>query len=152
MAPFPSSQLQASGRRLKNSSDSPTKQRRGCPAFTPAPAGASPGPASAAVLFRFRLSNQSSCSPGFDVFFYSGHPTIFISSMDSLQSFITSFTQLVREFASNSATSALPLLRSLAPPTVIHPRNVHPGSSLRHFCAGQTQTAGFLLQSPYELE
>ncbi|KAK5610274.1 hypothetical protein CRENBAI_007800 [Crenichthys baileyi] len=38
-------------------------------------------------------------SPSFDVFFYSSHPTIFpasfISSMDSLQSFISSFTQLL---------------------------------------------------------
>ncbi|KAK5617993.1 hypothetical protein CRENBAI_023625, partial [Crenichthys baileyi] len=42
-----------------------------------------------------------------DVFFYSGHPTIFpassTSSMDS---------QLLRELASNSATSAHPLLSS----------------------------------------
>ncbi|KAK5611974.1 hypothetical protein CRENBAI_004355 [Crenichthys baileyi] len=91
-------------------------RRRGRPAFSPAPAGASPGPASAAVLLRSRLSNRSFRSPCSDVFFYSGHPTIFpasfISSMDSLQSFISSFTQLLLEFASNSATSALPLLRS----------------------------------------
>ncbi|MED6262629.1 hypothetical protein ATANTOWER_023058 [Ataeniobius toweri] len=135
MAPFPSSQLRARGRRLQNSSNPPTKRRRGRPAFTPAPAAASPGLASASVLLRFRLSNRS---PGFDVFFYSGHPTIFpasfISSMDSLQSFISSFTQLHREFASNSATSALPLLCSLAPPIDIHPRNIRPGSSLRVRC------------------
>ncbi|MEQ2292184.1 hypothetical protein AMECASPLE_020459 [Ameca splendens] len=115
MAPFPSSQLWAYGKRLKNSSSPPTKR---CPAFPMAPAAASPGPASAAVLLRSRLSNRSSRSPGFDVIFYSGHPTIFpasfISSMDSLQSLISSITQLLREFASNSATSALPLL---APPT-----------------------------------
>ncbi|MEQ2238880.1 hypothetical protein ILYODFUR_037822 [Ilyodon furcidens] len=107
---FPSSQLRACGKRLKNSS----KHRRGRPAFTPAPAAASPGPASPVVLLRSRLSNRSSRSPGSDVFFYSGHPTIFpasfISSMDSLQSFISSFTQLLWEFAFNSATSAFPLL------------------------------------------
>ncbi|MED6233766.1 hypothetical protein ATANTOWER_016333 [Ataeniobius toweri] len=115
MAPFPSSQLRASGRRLKNSSNPPTKRRRGRPAFTPAPAAMSPSPASAAVLLQSRLSNRSSCTPGFDVLFYSGHTTIFpasfISSMDSLQCFISSFTQLLREFASNSTTSALPHLR-----------------------------------------
>ncbi|MED6256828.1 hypothetical protein ATANTOWER_027182 [Ataeniobius toweri] len=43
MAPFPSSQLRASGKCLKNSSNPPTKHRRGRPAFTPAPAAASPG-------------------------------------------------------------------------------------------------------------
>ncbi|KAK5600280.1 hypothetical protein CRENBAI_002639 [Crenichthys baileyi] len=51
----------------------------------------------------------------FDIFF-SGHPTIFpalfISSMDYLQRPISSLTQLLSEFASNSATSALPLLSS----------------------------------------
>ncbi|KAK5622484.1 hypothetical protein CRENBAI_002901 [Crenichthys baileyi] len=61
------------------------------------------------------LLRSSSHTPGFDVFFYSGHPTIFpaslILSMDSLQRFVSSLTQLL-EFASNSATSALPLLRS----------------------------------------
>ncbi|MEQ2311432.1 hypothetical protein AMECASPLE_020015 [Ameca splendens] len=49
-------------------------------------------PASAVVLLRSHLSNRSSRSPGSDVFFYSSHPSIFpasfISSMDSLQSFI----------------------------------------------------------------
>ncbi|MEQ2275053.1 hypothetical protein XENORESO_019464 [Xenotaenia resolanae] len=118
MAPFSSSQLRASGRRLKNSSNPPTKRRRGRPAFTPAPASASPGPTSAVLPLRSRLSNQSSRSPGFDVLFYSGYPTIFpallISSMDSVQSFISSFTQLLRVFASNSTMSALPLL---APPS-----------------------------------
>ncbi|KAK5601600.1 hypothetical protein CRENBAI_023426 [Crenichthys baileyi] len=114
MTPFPLSQLRASERRLKNSSNPPTKHCRGCPALATVPAAASPGPASAAVLLQSRLSNRSSRSPGFDVLFYSGHPTIFpasfISSMDSLQSLISSFTQLLGAFASNSATSALPLL------------------------------------------
>ncbi|KAK5600440.1 hypothetical protein CRENBAI_019696 [Crenichthys baileyi] len=114
--------LRACGKRLKKPSYPPTKRRRGRPAFTPAPATASPGPASAVVLLRSRLSNRSSRCPtslgaGSDVFFYSGHPTIFpasfISSMDSLQSFMSSFTQLLREFASISVTSAFPLL---APP------------------------------------
>ncbi|KAK5606486.1 hypothetical protein CRENBAI_020092 [Crenichthys baileyi] len=54
-------------------------------------------------------------NPGFNVFF-SSHPTffpaLFISSMDSLQHPISSLTWLLRELASNSATSALPLLRS----------------------------------------
>ncbi|MEQ2284321.1 hypothetical protein AMECASPLE_020391 [Ameca splendens] len=115
MAPFPSSQLRACGKRLKNSSNPPTKHHRGHPAFTAAPTAASPSPASPVVLLRSRLSNRSSRSPGSDIFFYSGHPTIFpasfISSMDSLQSFISSFTQLLREFAYNSATSAFPPLR-----------------------------------------
>ncbi|KAK5600313.1 hypothetical protein CRENBAI_001399 [Crenichthys baileyi] len=97
MAPFPSSQLHASGRRLKNTSNPPTKRRRGLPAFTPAPAAASPGLASAALLLGSRLSNRSSRTPGFYVLFYTGYPTIFpaslISSMDSLQSFISSFTR-----------------------------------------------------------
>ncbi|MEQ2305315.1 hypothetical protein AMECASPLE_036486 [Ameca splendens] len=39
-------------------------------------------------------------------------PASFISSMDSLQRSKSSLTQLLREFPSNSATSALPLLRS----------------------------------------
>ncbi|MEQ2249345.1 hypothetical protein ILYODFUR_028215 [Ilyodon furcidens] len=108
MAPFPLSQLWAGGKRFKNSSNPPTKRDRGCPAFTPAPTAASPGPASALVLLQSRPSNRSSRSPGSDVFFYSGHPTIFpasfILSVNSLQSFISSFTQLLQEFASNSAT------------------------------------------------
>ncbi|MEQ2209838.1 hypothetical protein XENOCAPTIV_004659 [Xenoophorus captivus] len=116
MAPFPLSQLWACGKRLKNSSNPPTKRDRGYPAFTPAPTAASPGPASAVVLLRSRLSNRSSRSPGSNVFFYSGHPTIFpasfISSLNSFQSFISSFTQLLQEFTSNSATSEYPLLRS----------------------------------------
>ncbi|MEQ2293120.1 hypothetical protein AMECASPLE_029969 [Ameca splendens] len=58
--------------------------------------------------------------------------------MDSLQSFISSFTQLLREFASNSATSAFRPLRqhstrSLAPPTDIHHGNARPGSSLKNW-------------------
>ncbi|MEQ2195287.1 hypothetical protein XENOCAPTIV_010258 [Xenoophorus captivus] len=87
MAPF-------CGKGLKNSSNPPSKRRRGRPAFTPAPVAALPGLASAVVLLRSRLSNRSSRSPGSDVFFYCGHPAIFpasfISSMDSLQSFISS--------------------------------------------------------------
>ncbi|MED6266099.1 hypothetical protein CHARACLAT_032176 [Characodon lateralis] len=42
MAPFPLSQLRASGRRLKNFSNPPTKRHQGLPAFTLAPAAASP--------------------------------------------------------------------------------------------------------------
>ncbi|MEQ2169110.1 hypothetical protein GOODEAATRI_021482 [Goodea atripinnis] len=137
MAPFPSSQLRACGKRLKNFSNPPTKRHRGRLAFTPAPANVSPCPASAEVLLRSRLSNRSSCNPGFDVLFYSGHRTIFpasfISSMDSLQRSLSSITQLLWEFASNSAMSALLLrsTRSSAPLTDIHHRNARPGSSLR---------------------
>ncbi|KAK5611396.1 hypothetical protein CRENBAI_017404 [Crenichthys baileyi] len=68
-------------------------------------------------LLQWFLLRSSYHTPGFDVFFYSSHPTIFPASfihgsMDSHQRSISSFTQLLREFASNSATSALPLLRS----------------------------------------
>ncbi|MEQ2225732.1 hypothetical protein ILYODFUR_020382 [Ilyodon furcidens] len=49
MAPFPSSQVGASGKHLKNSSNPPAKRRRGRPAFTPTPTATLPGPASAAV-------------------------------------------------------------------------------------------------------
>ncbi|KAK5611283.1 hypothetical protein CRENBAI_019262 [Crenichthys baileyi] len=70
-------------------------------------------------LLQLFLLRSSSCTPRFDVFFYSGHPTIFpasfISSMDSLQRSISSLTQLLWEFSSNSATLALPLLRSADP-------------------------------------
>ncbi|KAK5607646.1 hypothetical protein CRENBAI_008455 [Crenichthys baileyi] len=122
-------------------------RRRGRPAFTPAPAAASPGQASAAVLLR-------SHTPGFDIFFYSFHPTIFsasfISSIDSLLRLKSSITQLLWEFASNSDMSALPLLRSAdlqpAPwplPTVIHPSNAHPGSSLRHSCRAKIKLWDF---------
>ncbi|MEQ2242018.1 hypothetical protein ILYODFUR_031395, partial [Ilyodon furcidens] len=61
-------------------------------------------------------SERSSGTPGFHVFFYSGCPSIlpasFIPFMDSLQRSVSSITQFLQEFASNSATSALPRLRS----------------------------------------
>ncbi|KAK5617675.1 hypothetical protein CRENBAI_001922 [Crenichthys baileyi] len=49
MAPFPSSQLRACGKRLKASSNPSAKLRHGRPAFTPTPAATLPSPASAAV-------------------------------------------------------------------------------------------------------
>ncbi|KAK5608745.1 hypothetical protein CRENBAI_020959 [Crenichthys baileyi] len=62
-------------------------------------------------------SERSSGTPGFHVFFYSSCPSIlpalFIPFMNSLQRSLSSVTQLLREFASNSATSALPLIRTV---------------------------------------
>ncbi|KAK5600820.1 hypothetical protein CRENBAI_009374 [Crenichthys baileyi] len=76
-----------------------------------------------ARLLQRILLRSSSHSPGFDVFFYSGHPTIFpasfISSMDSLQHPISSLTQLLWKFASNSAFPllALPIFNPLLGPS-----------------------------------
>ncbi|MEQ2240591.1 hypothetical protein ILYODFUR_016673 [Ilyodon furcidens] len=70
--------------------------------------------------------------------------------MDSLQRSISSITQLLQKFASNSATSALPRLRSLAPPTVIHLRNTHPDSSLRVRCITSFSFLNcFLIHMPF---
>ncbi|KAK5622290.1 hypothetical protein CRENBAI_006173, partial [Crenichthys baileyi] len=53
-------------------------------------------------------SERSSGTPGFHVFFYSScppiHPASFILFMDSLQRSLSSITQLLQEFASNSVT------------------------------------------------
>ncbi|MED6232463.1 hypothetical protein ATANTOWER_030631, partial [Ataeniobius toweri] len=85
-----------------------------------------------------RLSNRSSRTSSFDVFFYSSHPSTFsascISSMDSVQHSIHLSTS--PEFASNLAMSASssPLYRrpacSSAPPTGVHLANARPCLSL----------------------
>ncbi|MED6243460.1 hypothetical protein ATANTOWER_020562, partial [Ataeniobius toweri] len=69
--PTPPRTLWASGKRIKNSYTSPAKRRRGSPASSPAPAAASPGLISPAVLLP-----SSSLKP---IIF----PASFISFMDS---------------------------------------------------------------------
>ncbi|MED6286966.1 hypothetical protein CHARACLAT_011570 [Characodon lateralis] len=102
-SPFSPSQLWASGKHLNNSSNPTAKLHRGRPASTPAPATTSPGPASAVVLLR-----SSSHTLGFNVIFYSDHLPCFLHLVHGF----SSLTQLLWEFASNFATSALPLLCS----------------------------------------
>ncbi|MED6240259.1 hypothetical protein ATANTOWER_018274 [Ataeniobius toweri] len=160
MAPFPLSQLWACGKRLKNSSNPPTKRDRGRPAFTPAPTAASPGPASAVVLLRslkpifplprlrrlllLRSSHNLPCfihlvhefSPELHIFFYSAPPGVRL------------------QFCHISISSS-PLrqrsTRCLAPPTDIHHCNARPGSSLRVRCITSFSFLNcFLIHMPFK--
>ncbi|KAK5618817.1 hypothetical protein CRENBAI_010565, partial [Crenichthys baileyi] len=129
--PFPSSQFRASGKYLDISSNSPAKRHRGRPASTPAPAAASPGPASAAFLLRSSLHTQASTpSHKLPCFVHLVHGF-------SLALHIINFSASpgVRLQLCHISTSSFPprrcSTRSSAPPTDIHHSNAHPGSSLR---------------------
>ncbi|MED6240607.1 hypothetical protein ATANTOWER_024356 [Ataeniobius toweri] len=111
MASFPLSQLWASGKRLKNSSNPPAKHRRGRPAVILAPAATSPGPASAAVsppifLQHPRLRRLLLLWPSHNL-------PCFIHLMDSPQRSISSYSAClgVRPQLCHVSTSSSPLCR-----------------------------------------
>ncbi|MEQ2240878.1 hypothetical protein ILYODFUR_019609 [Ilyodon furcidens] len=93
----------SSGKRLRKTSNTLAKHRRGRPASSPAPAASLPGPSSMSVapLLEPPVHQASSSTPGI--------PASFIASMDSLQRSITSLTQHFPDFSAIPATSALPL-------------------------------------------